>query len=320
MKADLAFAKDRIATPRRRPRTYAKIFLYQTVCTQAEPAEPDFPVLDHSSTERPDWFEYWPIRRFLLRESLDEESFYGFLSPKFKQETNLNAAAVREFVRSQGDATDVILFSPSIHLAAHHLNVFTFGDACYPGLLRAATQFFKRIGRPTNLNALVTNSSNEVSSSHVVAKPRFWRAWLTITERLFEIAESPTDPLGVELRQVSSYRDRREMQMKIFIMDRIATWILADDPQFVVRARNPFVARSRIYNLPVAIVCDALKLAHASHQDQESKDVYRELFFFVGRFGKFVSWQIRLGNLFGAMHGRAYLRTLASSWTKAGRS
>ncbi len=239
---------------------------------------------------------------------------------EFKEKTNLSAEAVREFVSRQDEATDVILFSPSIHLTAYHLNVFTYGDACHPGLLQVATQFFKRIGEPTNLHELVTNSSNEVSSNYVVAKPRFWRAWLSVTERLFAIAESPPDPLGVELRKATSYRDRRDVQMKIFIMERIATWILARDSRFIVRAHNPFVARSRIYKLPVAIVCDALKIAHVNYRDEAHKDLFKDLFFFVSTFGKFLSWQIRLGNIFGSTHVRACLSTLASYWTKTGRS
>jgi hypothetical protein len=320
MRAHFRVAQNRSSIPRSRPRSYVNIFLYQIAYTKPHAPEPDFLVLDNSSNERPDWFEYWPIRRFLLNESLDEESFYGFLSPRFKQKTNLSAEAVREFISRQNEATDVILFSPSIHLTAYHLNVFAYGDACHPGLLQVATQFFKRIGEPTNLNELVTNSSNEVSSNYIVAKPRFWRAWLSVTERLFAIAESPPDPLGVELRKMTSYRDRRDVQMKIFVMERIATWILVRDPRFIVRAHNPFIARSRIYKLPVAIVCDALKIAHVSHQGEAHKDLFKDLFFFVSRFDKFVSWQIRLGNMFGSTHVRACLSSLASYWTKAGRS
>ena len=87
------------------------IFIYQILnhYTKPEDLDPGFLVLDNSSNERPDWFEYWPIRKFLLNETLDEESFYGFLSPKFKQKTNLSAAAAREFVGLEGSTTDVVL-------------------------------------------------------------------------------------------------------------------------------------------------------------------------------------------------------------------
>src|ERR1700733_9579735 len=191
----------------------SEIFIYQILnhYTKAEDLDPGFAVLDNSSNERPDWFEYWPIRQFLLNEPLAAESFYGFLSPKFKQKANLGAAAAREFVRRHSATIDVALLSQSIHLPAYHLNIFKFGDAAHPGLLRVATQFFERIGQPSDLNELVTTSRNEVYSNYMIAKPRFWRGWLNITEQLFALAESPTDPLGAELVKPTSYRDRRDV-------------------------------------------------------------------------------------------------------------
>jgi len=297
----------------------SQIFIYQILnhYTAPEALDPGFLVLDNSSNERPDWFEYWPIRKFLLNQPLDEESFYGFLSPKFKLKTNLSAAAAHDFVNLESKTTDVVLLSQSVHQATYYLNTFEYGDRRHPGLLEIATQFFKRIGAPTNLKTLVTHSRNEVYSNYMIAKPRFWRAWLDITEQLFTIAESPTDPLGAELRKATLYRGRREVQMKIFIMERIATWILARDSGFVARVRDPFAARSRIYKLPVAIICDALKIAYLTNG---RKDEYKDLFYVFSKFARIFSWQIKIGNALGIKQIRSSLKSLASHWEKAGRS
>jgi len=291
-------------------------FVYQIHYATNEAVEPGFLALDNSSNERADWFEYWPIRRFLLNEPLDEESFYGFLSPKFKIKTNLSAAAVREFISLESATTDVVLLSPSLQWTAYHWNVFKFGDAVHPGLLKIADRFFRQIGQPTNLHDLVTTSRNEVYSNYMIGKPGFWRAWLDITEQLFALAESPDDPLGAELRKPTLYRGSNGVQMKIFIMERIATWILARDSKFVARVRDPFVARSRVYKLPGAIVCDALKIAYVTTR----RDEYKDLFYLVSRFGKSLSWLIRIGTLFGFKPIRACVAALSSYWVKAGKS
>ncbi|MDP8984188.1 MAG: hypothetical protein M3N97_03970 [Pseudomonadota bacterium] len=294
------------------------VFIYQIFnhYTPRESLDPGFLVLDNSANEKPDWFEYWPIRNFLVNQRLADDSYYGFVSPKFKYKTNLSAAAARDFVRSQNETTDVVLLSPSIHLTAYHWNVFKFGDCVHPGLLDIAHEFFQRIGSATNLDELVTNSSNEVYSNYMIAKPRFWRAWLEVTEQLYAIAESPTDPLGVKLREPTFYRGNRNVQMKIFIMERIATWLVARDSQFNARARDPFVARSRVYKLPGAIVCDALKIAYVTSSRRES---YKDVFHLVSRFGKLLTWQIRLGSLF-SKPVRSCVEILSSYWTKAGES
>jgi hypothetical protein len=294
----------------------SEIFIYQIHYTTHESLDPGFRVLDNLSNERPDWFEYWPIRKFLLSEPMDENSFYGFFSAKFKFKTNLSAAAVHEFVSLAADKTDVVLLSQSIHQAAYYLNTFKYGDSLHPGLLNVATQFFRRIGQPTNLEQLVTDSRNEVYSNFIAAKPRFWRAWLNINEQLFAMAESPTDALGAELRKATIYKGRQDVQMKIFIMERIATWILSRNSAFEARVRDPFAARSRLYKVPLAIACDALKIAYVTNgRKQEYKDSFDK----VVKFSKLINLMIRFANFIGVKHVTSLLRSLESRWENADR-
>ena len=278
--------------------------------TAREDLDPGFEVLDNSGNERSDWYEYWPIRRFLLNRTLDETGFYGFLSPKFKQKTNLTAAMVRDFIRATPLATDVVLFSPSIHNAAYYLSVFEHGEAEHPGLIGVTSRLLQRMRRPAAVGELISDSRNTVHSNYFIAKPRFWRAWLAVTETMFEIAENPDDPLGHELRSPTTYRGRREVQMKIFVMERIATWILLSNPNFRAVVRDPFAARTRFYKLPVAVVCDALKIAYVT----EGRGQYKDLFLMVRNLRKLVNLQIRMGAWLGCGRLRAYLHKLASYW------
>lgn len=269
-----------------------------------------FQVLDNASNERPDWFEYWPIRRFLLNETLDEDEFYGFLSPKFKHKTNLSAAQVHEFVQGSAAATEVILLSPSIHNSAYYLSVFEHGDAEHPGLSAVAARLFERLGAKVDLGQFISDSRNTVHSNFFLAKPRFWRAWLAVTETLFRIAENPEDTLGRELCTPTRYRGRADVQMKIFVMERIATWILVADGSFTVRVRDPFAARARFYKLPVALVCDALKIAYVTQRRGQYKDV----FLMVRNLRKSLNLLVRGGDRLGWRRVRQPLDRLKSYW------
>ena len=58
-----------------------KINLYQIAYdskTLKQVQDSGFLLLDNQANERPDWYEYWPIRQFLLAETLEEDAFYGF--------------------------------------------------------------------------------------------------------------------------------------------------------------------------------------------------------------------------------------------------
>ena len=283
--------------------------------TPREALDPGFGVIDNSLNERPDWFEYWPIRKFLMNEVLDEAAFYGFLSPKFKTKTNLTAMQVAEFIRHCDAATEVVLFSPSIHTGAQFLNVFEHGESEHPGLKGVAQRLFERLGLAADLDSLVSDSRNTVHSNYFIAKPRFWRAWLAINEKMFAIAETPADPLGQSLRAPTHYRGGSDVQMKIFIMERVATWLLMSDRSFVARVRDPFVARSRIYKLPVAIVCDALKIAYAT----QGRAQYRDVFLLVRGLRKLLNFQIRLGGALGLPRVGPCLRALKSYWSVDGK-
>ena len=93
---------------------------------------------------------------------------------------------------------------------------------------------------------------------------------------------------------------------------RIATWLLVTDPSFVARVRDPFAARSRIYKLPVALVCDALKIAYAT----QGREQFKEVFFMVRNLRKLLNLQIRLGDRAGSRRVRPVLSGLKAYWEK----
>jgi hypothetical protein len=283
--------------------------------TPRQALDPGFRVLDNSANERPDWYEYWPIRRFLLDESLDETAFYGFLSPKFKTKTNLDAIHVDALVRDADPSTDVILLTPGIHNSAYYLNVFAHGDDKHPGLLEVSQQMFARLGRPTDLATLVTDSRTEVFSNYFVARPRFWREWLRITEAIFALAEDPADALGARLRAAAPYRARATAPMKIFVVERIATWLLCTDRRFHAQPCDPFAAAAKIHRTPVAVVCDALKIAYATqHWGQ-----YLDVFVLVQALRRSVNLHVRLGAFSRVPAVRQCLQRLSTYWSNRGR-
>jgi len=227
----------------------------------------------------------------------------------------LSSADVREFILAAGSAVDVVLLSPSIHNSAYYLNVFEHGDAEHPGLKRVAKALFDRLELFSDLDSLVTDSRNTVHSNYFIAKPRFWRAWLAINEKMYAIAETPGDALGEALCAPTTYRGATHVQMKIFVMERVATWLLTSGSDFTAAVRDPFVARSRIYKLPVAVMCDALKIAYAT----QGRSQYKDVFLLFRGLRKFLNFQIRLGGALGFRHVSPTLRVLRSYWLQDGR-
>ena len=272
-----------------------------------------FGVLDNSSGERPDWFEYWPIRQFLLTTALDDAAFYGFLSLDFASKTNLTAPQVLELIQQCDAETEVILFSPGIDSSAQFLNAFESAEAEHPGLIATTKRLFERIDRHTDLDELVNDSRNTAHTDYLVAKPRFWREWLALNEQMFAIAEAGTGDLGRALTSYAADRGRGKAQMKVLIMEQIASLVLASDASFATRVRT-FVARDRVYKPPLAIVQDALKIAYRTQGFCQYKEVLR----FVRAQRKFWNFEIKLGSWIAFRSARANLRRSGAIWEDKG--
>lgn len=242
-----------------------KIHIYQIAYSLAtqHPIEAGYLVLDNMKNERPDWYEYWPIRRFLQNEKLDEDAFYGFFSAKFRQKTQLSYQQVVDFIHQHAEQADVCLFSPQPDMGAFFLNVFEQGETFDPGLTDAYQALLQQIGWQLNLRTLVMDSRQIVFSNYFAARPAFWREWLALNELLFATCEGVDTPLRRALTLATTYPGAA--QRKVFLMERAASLLLSVQSKWRTKAANPFTmgwSMSRFREHPVdAYLSDALKIA-----------------------------------------------------------
>lgn len=242
------------------------VHLYQIAYSAATLAavEPGYRVLDNLANARPDWYELWPIRRFLLDETLDDDAFYGFFSPKFGAKTQMSHAQVTAFVQAGAADHDVFLFSPQPDMGAFFLNVFEQAEAFDAGFIDAVEGFLASTGQATPLRALVMDSSTTVFSNYFVARPAFWRAWLALVEPFVALCEGPVSDLQARCTAPTSYPGAA--QRKVFIQERLASLLLTVQPQWRAKAANPFTfgwSMTRFREHPhEAVMSDALKAAY----------------------------------------------------------
>jgi hypothetical protein len=243
--------------------------------------DPDFEPLDNSASERPDWYEYWPIRDTLREGRLDESAYYGFLSPEFFDKTRLTGRRVKDFIR-QADGADVITFSPWPCHAACFLNVFEHNDSFCRGLFELSSRFYREIDPGVRLETLVMHSRNTIYSNYFFAKPRFWRRWTEILERMLGLAEERTSPLYPPLNQPLKYSkgdgSEKAAAPKIFVLEGAASYLLASGsfvtrnfPPFEMPVSEPFVGR-----MPLIVMLDALKIAYAQTRDPYFLRLFKE--------------------------------------------
>ena len=213
---------------------YPNIAIYQIFYDEESKSKIDakFIGLDNTKNERPDWFEFWPIRNFLNTHSLNENTWYGFLSPNFSSKTIYATEYIFELLNNFNDQVDVALFSHSWDQLAYYLNPFEHGEAWHPGLMDATQKFVNYCNLEIDLKTLVTYSMNSVFSNYIIAKPVFWRKWLLIANKFYEYADS--DFSGLNQLTTSYGSQEHEVSMKTFIQERLSTLVLSQSSFRVV--------------------------------------------------------------------------------------
>lgn len=252
--------------------------------------DPGFLPLDNLANERPDWREYWPIRRFLLDHALEADTYYGFFSAKFGTKTGLDAATVHAAIDCQGANADVISFSPFFQHIAVFLNAIEQGVACH-GLPDTFRQCAELIVPQFSAERAVMTSLDTIYSNFFVARRDFWTEWLCQAERLFEIAEAGSTPLAQALNAVVPYVIQHDtpgkgsgpeaptlynvpgVPAKVFVIERLASLLLWSNPRWRVKS----FARPGAATSPDLVVLDALKIAYTQSGAEPYLEAFRKL-------------------------------------------
>jgi len=169
------------------------------------------------------WYEFLPILNFLKNTKLQENVFYGFLSPSFTFKTRFTPEALINAVKNNSDK-DVVLFSHGWDQLSYFINPWEQGEVVHPGISKATQDFLNSIGLNIKISELVTSRKNSVFSNYVVAKKSYWDRWKALATQFFTY----TDKLNKEISLLKTKYGNRELPMKVFMQERFPSILLAD--------------------------------------------------------------------------------------------
>ena len=244
---------------------FAPVHLYHIAYSIAtmEMVRPGFKLLDNLSNERPDWYESWPIRKFLNENNLEEDAYYGFLSPKFHLKTGLEANDVRKIISETEGAFDAYIVCPQPEIGAVFLNPVLGSEFTDPGALATVQNVLDKAGLGLDITSQVIDSTTLVYSNYVIAKPAYWRRWLSLVEMVYDIAENGSDKtLQSELLQATNYGGG--VQRKVFLIECLASLLFISERMQVksIPLNESFAALGVMYPYrEQAMACDAFKIA-----------------------------------------------------------
>lgn len=238
---------------------------------------PGFIPLDNTNNLRPDWFEFWVILNFLRHNPLEENTWYGFLSPKFFEKTNLNSNLIFDVINLHGEDSDVALFSHGWDQIAYFLNPFEQGEVWHPGLMQASQNFISNCGINIDLKLLVCDSTSTVFSNYIIARKSYWVQWKRLAELFFEYVE-----INSMANTMTNYGStNKNYPLKTFIQERLVTLILSLNSFRVISIDQSFSAPIFTRLFPDDLetrrllqACDLLKIKFREKADEEYLKMY----------------------------------------------
>ena len=189
--------------------------------------DPRYIPLDNTHSPKPEWFEFYPIKSFLDNNELEDNTYYGFLSPRFYEKTGVSAEQLIAIIQEKSqDNIDVFLSSLGFGSIAYYQNSFEQGEVWHPGLKELSQQALNKMGVCINLDELVSSSYSTAYCNYIIGNKRYWHEWKILADKFYNLVENDTSELGETLRAKTSYH-RGETAMRTFIQERLPSIILA---------------------------------------------------------------------------------------------
>lgn len=199
-----------------------KIFQIYFKPELAQLCDPLFTPLDNTANPRPELRE-WDVwnreHENILKENLD---YWGYVSWKFKEKTNLTAAQVFAHI-DNNPGYDVYLFNPCIINEALFINSWEQGDLYHPRISDIGNIFLQKLGyEDPDVRSTLLDRNRIVFANYVVGNQRFWTEFMAFSRQLFTEADKDQDfKHQVFGEGLSNYAHDKSLPNFTFLIERL---------------------------------------------------------------------------------------------------
>ena len=151
--------------------------------------DPGFTPMDNTDNPHPElreWDKWNREHEQILEQNLD---YWGYVSWKFKEKTNLDSKHVFGFIDAN-PGYDVYLFNPCIINEACFVNNWEQGDLYHPKISDIGNKFLQKVGyKDVDVLSMLLDRNTTVFANYVVGNKDFWVRFMDFSRKLFTEAE-----------------------------------------------------------------------------------------------------------------------------------
>jgi hypothetical protein len=155
-----------------------------------------FVPLDNTTNPNPELRE-WDVWNREYDKLIDSDlEYWGFVSWKFKEKTNLTGQQVFDFINAYPEQ-DVYLLNPCIVNEACFANSWEQGDIHHPNISDIGNKFLQKIGYgDIDVKSMLLDRNTTVFANYVIGSRKFWTKFMEFSRKLF--SEADKDPVFKE--------------------------------------------------------------------------------------------------------------------------
>lgn len=152
--------------------------------------EPEFTPYDNTANLRPELREWYVWDKMYQQCCDDGLEYWGFVSQKFSQKTNLTGAQYLEFINAN-PGFELYFVNPAIINEAVHANSWEQGDIHHPNISVIGNSFLTKLGyTDIDVKSLILDREKTMFANYIVGSRAFWDKFMEFSRKLFTEAEN----------------------------------------------------------------------------------------------------------------------------------
>lgn len=202
----------------------SKIKIFQNYYKPEQLSTLDEAFTPHDNTANPkpelrEWYVWDKEYQSCYDSGLD---YWGFVSQKFKEKTNLTGKQFLEFIDAN-PGYDLYFVNPCLANEALFINSWEQGDIHHPNISSIGNSFLQKIGYGNpDVKHMVLDRNKTMYANYIVGSKEFWNKFMIFTRKLFTEAEKDaTFKQQVFGAGLSNYAHDKTLPNFTFLIERL---------------------------------------------------------------------------------------------------
>ena len=198
-----------------------KIFQIYFKPEQLATLDPAFVPLDNTVNLKPELREWAIWEQEYERICAEGLDYWGFVSWKFKEKTNLTGEQFLSFINDNPGA-DLYFVNPCLVNEALFANSWEQGDIHHPNISVIGNSFLTKIGyEDVDVRSMVLDRNCTMFANYIVGSRAFWDKFMSFSRKLFTEAEKdPVFKQQVFGEGMSNYAHDKSLPNFTFLIER----------------------------------------------------------------------------------------------------